>query len=294
MRKYKKLLVISLIAGLIYSSFSPLSIGFAQEVVKAIGEMQLGSKPTSDNSQKITPINMEPPKEEIIETKTVASELLSSSTLVKSDPAKAKNRLSTVGEAQDKYRYTSKDIQELFQQGFTIDDLLKSDELGNTWGIAPRDLLKMKKEKQLNWEQIEDNLSKEKLSSTLQKYTSKFSKEIQQLDSEHVPISDQIAILDLVDKGRAPSFPIVLEAYKSSGMKSIEGYLIEDKYYNVIPKDDLDKLGLTEEDVQGLNSDDLKRIEQRTKENGIDLQLFFENNRKSRAKDQSESKEVKP
>ncbi|TBL69887.1 hypothetical protein [Paenibacillus thalictri] len=284
MKKYKKAIIIALCSGLVISAFSPITTGFASEMAQKV-QKTFGGKPASDSSIVSHVSSVASPTEEAI------------STQISSDPP-AKNESflrQRIGQTEaDKYNFKSNDIQELFKQGYSIDDLIRADALANDWDIDPKKILKDKREKGLDWKQVDENIQKEKLSETIQKYKNKHAHEIKQLDEADVPLQDQIALLSLLEKRIAPPVEQIIQQYKKDGAQIIGKYIQENKIYenHSKPQQFMNKHKLSEAEIQGFSEEDLDKLEKVSKDNNVELKELIKNIRTNEKR--LKNKEVKP
>ncbi len=60
---------------------------------------------------------------------------------------------------QDEYNYSKKDVEELLLGGASLEDIYRSDEIGNQWFMDPKALIKTKRQEKQSWDEIETTLS---------------------------------------------------------------------------------------------------------------------------------------
>ncbi len=127
-----------------------------------------------------------------------------------------KNRLRQV----DQYNYSKKDIEELLLSGASVEDIYASDEIGNEWLVDPKELVKMKKENNKNWDDIETqvkNEKEEKLKDLIKKHPQLDNK----LAKKTMNAAEKLELVQLVDEVGEEIFSQVVEAYESEGLEGL-------------------------------------------------------------------------
>lgn len=70
--------------------------------------------------------------------------------------------ISNNAQAGDLYNFNAEDIDRLLKEGYSVQDIIDSDEIGNQIGIDPTDLLKMKKGSKKDLKEIRDDILKDR------------------------------------------------------------------------------------------------------------------------------------
>ncbi|GGI45789.1 hypothetical protein GCM10008018_13880 [Paenibacillus marchantiophytorum] len=63
---------------------------------------------------------------------------------------------------QDEFNYAQKDVEELLLSGATLEDIYRSDEIGNQLLVNPKELIKTKRAGKENWDDIEKDVTEQK------------------------------------------------------------------------------------------------------------------------------------
>lgn len=120
---------------------------------------------------------------------------------------------------QDEFNYVQKDVEELLLSGATLEDIYRSDEIGNQWLVNPRDLIKTKHEEKQTWDDIERDViaSKEKhLKELIEKRVDLVNKFSGQVMSD----AEKLDILQHIDSND-DQVDDVIAAFKAEGRQGL-------------------------------------------------------------------------
>ncbi|MGG1554858.1 hypothetical protein [Paenibacillus ferrarius] len=141
-------------------------------------------------------------------------------TQISSIKEKAKENRKNRLHQSDEYNYTQKDVESLLLNGSTLEDIYRSDEIGNQLLVNPLELIKAKREGRQSWDDIEKDMIMQKqkqLKALLKKHPameSTFSKQT-------VSDAEKVEILQHLDTSDDATDE-VLAAFKSEGRSGLE------------------------------------------------------------------------
>lgn len=153
------------------------------------------------------------------------------------------------------------DLKDLLLKGFEGKDIFKAYVLGNELLVDPKRILEVKKDENKDLNTIENEIKAQKTKNNLSSLASRYPEEFEYLSNENMSDSDIITLLTLYNQFDIPSIQVLLEDYRNNNF-SLE-YLYN-KYKNnarKVSQEYIDKYGLTEEDIEGVNDDIIKQIE---------------------------------
>ncbi|MCS7464456.1 hypothetical protein N0M98_30620 [Paenibacillus doosanensis] len=133
--KTNKWIIVSLCAGLLFSSFGSLPLSYADEAVQLLNDTLFGQPVTSSTSVDVPSEPISPPQEEILTTNNpqypqdepTPKRMLQARALQAEEPVEA---------SADAYNFSAEDLKQLLEEGYTFEDIIKADDLGNRLGVA--------------------------------------------------------------------------------------------------------------------------------------------------------------
>ncbi|TNJ64420.1 DUF4179 domain-containing protein [Paenibacillus hemerocallicola] len=253
MKHNRKWSSVCLAAVIVLTGIGNISSGFANELLEPILNRSI-----PENSMQIQVTPPQPSDELLLQTRSES---------VPSKPIKALES-GTMQQGidpntpVDQYNISREQADELFDQGFSIDDILKADELANIWDVDPFQLLEEKK--QSEWTSIENRLQLAKYGPLVDELKRKHSDAGKLLDKETLTLGEQFSLLALVDQSLVPDMKDALDRYQAKGRVGIAEIHRENRFYGKVSKTNMEKYGLTDKEVIGLRLTDekLSRMEQ--------------------------------
>jgi hypothetical protein len=253
LKQNRKWISVCLAAVIVLTGIGNISSGFANELLEPILNRSI---PENSMQIKVTP--PQPSDELLLQTRSES---------VPSEPIKA---LESEAMQQgidpntpvDQYNISREQADELFDQGFSIDDILKADELANIWDVDPFQLLEEKK--QSEWTSIENRLQLAKYGPLVDELKRNHPDAGKLLDKETLTLGEQFSLLALVDQSLVPDMKDALDRYQAKGKEAIAQIHRENRFYGKVSKTNMEKYGLTEKEAIGLRLTDekLDRMEQ--------------------------------
>ncbi|WP_027092751.1 hypothetical protein [Cohnella thermotolerans] len=131
--------------------------------------------------------------------------------------ANRKNRLHQA----DQYNYTKSDIEELLEAGASLEDIYRSDQLGNEWLINPKKLVEEKRANNQSWEHIASDLQmkkEEELSGLLKRH----AKAQNTLKNKKMSTAEKIEILLTLEQQGDASLDSAMKVYESRGKRGLD------------------------------------------------------------------------
>lgn len=248
----KKWISIFLLAGMVLSSLTAVTSGFASGLLEPIINTIV-----PNNSQRIEVKPLESSKEMVLQTKQ-------GSTMIALTEGSGNFKVSETDSMtpSDKHNITREQVDKLFNEGFSLQDLLKADELANIWDVDPLQLLEEKK--QSEWTSIENRLQLAKYGPLVDELKRKHPDAGKLLDKEILTLGEQFSLLALVDQSLVPDMKDALDRYLAKGREGIAEIHRENRFYGKVSKTNMEKYGLTEKEAIGLRLTDekLSRMEQ--------------------------------
>ncbi|THF73414.1 hypothetical protein [Cohnella fermenti] len=152
---------------------------------------------------------------------------ISDPTAGKKDPiieeikAKAEaNRKSRLHQ-KDQFNYTKEDLEELFEAGASIEDIYRSDQLGNEWLTDPKSLIEEKRSQNKSWASVEGDIKKQK-ETELAVLGKKHSKAQAAFKNQKISTAEKIEILQTLEEQGDTSLDQALSTYQTKGLKGLE------------------------------------------------------------------------
>lgn len=191
--KYRKIISIILIICLSIPTLVG-SLTFAgSKGIKLAGLSEYISNPKVNYidlySKKRTGANIQPPKDIKIQVGSKAP--------IYSDERISDNELKEA-KSQDVYNLSKKDIEELVSKGFSIEEILEADAIGNNILENPKEVLEQKRITNKDLDKVKKDLINKKNKAILEKLTKKYPEDAKELSK--AKISDTEKLNKLIQK----------------------------------------------------------------------------------------------
>lgn len=121
---------------------------------------------------------------------------------------------------QDEFNYIQKDVEELLLSGATLEDIYRSDEIGNQWLVNPRDLIDTKHQGEQTWDDIETDVTAQKqkqLKTLMKKHANLESKFSEQTISD----AEKLEILQHLESNDEQADDVIA-TYKEEGRSGLQ------------------------------------------------------------------------
>ncbi|MEC0232630.1 hypothetical protein [Paenibacillus alba] len=261
-QKQKKIIALSLCLGILFSSVSPFSTGLAAEVIN-----KLKSGSTLDSSIH-RELQINPPTENVFTTQVASGEL----------QAITPTAETVKSQKSEKYTFSNEDVQTLLNQGYSVQDILKSDDLGNQLDVDPKTILEDHKKNPRGWEQVENEMKSVKFGPLIEQLKKRHPEDAKKLQGKSFTAEEQVSLLSMVDQHLVQSMDDIIKNYKESGEEAIYRATKENKFYGRVSKERMNKYHLTDEDVQSLRLTDekLEEIEKLNKSGKASTNEYLE------------------
>ncbi|MEW6183311.1 MAG: hypothetical protein AB1500_09085 [Bacillota bacterium] len=159
---------------------------------------------------------------------------------------------------RDIYNFKPEDVEELLEEGYSLQDILKADEIGNRIYEDPKILLQRKKDENKDLEEIEKDIRSERRQSSLKVLKEKYPEEYQKLLDEQFNEEDQFLILAFEDIYGTESFEGLIDGYKQKGRLVFKEKAT--KMHSGVSKEKMEQYGLSEEETAGLSKATMDQI----------------------------------
>jgi hypothetical protein len=227
-----------LILGIISSSFMPNTIGFAKETIQKITN---GSK--SIDHHVIDEITPAVPETLVLQSSIGQSEM---DTFV----------------PEGAQKLTEMEIQELFDEGFSMTDIFKAQELTTLLNKDVQSLLRDKHKGNKNWSEIELEGQPPVFKREENKLRSSYIKETKQLAEDGFSLIEQSLLLSIHSENRNVSLETLITSYRNDPdafMKRYSKVMVKSKK---ISTKQLKSYDLVEKDIEDLGELDFERLEE--------------------------------
>ena len=249
--KNKKIIASILAASLLLSSFSGAFLSYAKS--------EATQKDTSNNTNEVASEFEKAPtpsvtelKPELNDKKTVTKAVLPA---VKPS-SKIIYKSTEIGDStqEDIYNIDGDDVDELLEQGFTIKDLFKADEIANTILEDPKNLLKMKKETGKTLDEVKDMILEERKQIVIEDIKTNHEKEYNKLVEKELTEDEIISMISYIDRNELQLTDSLIKEYKNSGDKKFKEKkdTLSKEYKTKYKLSDKDSVGLTDEKLDAL------------------------------------------
>jgi hypothetical protein len=170
--------------------------------------------------------------------------------------------------SSDIFSYSQEEMEQLLEQGYSIEDIVKADEVGNRLIEEPKKLLEMKADSKKDWTGIEKEVQNSRNHEYVSKMKEKYPDEYKKLAKEKFSDEDMSKIFTYIHHNNVASVDSLISSYKTQGESALK-YSESSADKIKVSKSYMDKLGLSESDIKGLSDESLKTIEEIAKKKGI-------------------------
>lgn len=123
---------------------------------------------------------------------------------------------------KDQFNYTKQDIEDLLLGGATIEDIYRSDEIGNEWLTDPKELVHQKRQQSdLTWDDIETNIKKDK-EQKLNELLKKHPRVERLLTAQQMNTAEKLAVLEATVQLGENTLNQFVKKYQSQGLNGIQ------------------------------------------------------------------------
>ncbi|MGG1638770.1 RHS repeat domain-containing protein [Paenibacillus sp. NRS-1760] len=136
--------------------------------------------------------------------------------LIKQANIERENRLFP----EDQFNYTKQEIEELIMQGATVEDIYMSDYIGNVLLENPKDLILLKKERDINWEQIDNEIKNEK-QIKIETLLKKFSSKENNILNIKMSLAEKLILLEAIEYEGLNNADELVESYQNLGFNGL-------------------------------------------------------------------------
>jgi|GEM_PF-3356548 len=169
-------------------------------------------------------------------------------------------------EKTDIYNFDKNDVEELINKGFTVEEIIEADALGNKIVEEPKEILKQKRETKSDFNKIKEDKVNQKSKDILDKLAKKYPEEADILNQKNFSDKDKLEILVHKDVYGIESFDDQNEGQNI--MKNIRFSPPEemDRQYQIyekqkLSKDYKEKYGLSDSEAEGLTDYLVQKLE---------------------------------
>jgi len=127
----------------------------------------------------------------------------------------------------DRYNYSKKDIEELLDNGATIEDIYMSDQLGNEWLIDSKELVRQKLVSRENWKSLETRIRSDK-EAKLKRLLQKNAKAEKKLKARKLNTAEMVELLECVDEKPSGDVDRILDTYEKKGPQGLAELKLDD------------------------------------------------------------------
>lgn len=132
----------------------------------------------------------------------------------------------------DIYNFDKNDVEELINKGFTVEEIIEADALGNEILEEPKEILKQKRKTKTDFNKIKEDKVNQKSKDILDKLVKKYPEEAAALNRKEFSDKDKLEILIHEDVYGIESFDDFIVQYQSEGqnvLKDIQSDAAEKK-----------------------------------------------------------------
>lgn len=261
--KSKKIIAVALAFGTLFSS---INIAFTSTIKDGKISMPFISNFSSQKTAgTVIGHNNEPDKNilEATESKEISVKLPEKDETVVSG---TKESFTVDSKDSDLYSYTQKDIEDLLNKGYSIEDIIKADEVGNRLRENPAKLLEMKEKGKKDWDAIEKGVESERKQNYLSGMQQQKPEMYNRLKNEKFTDDDMALIFAYMNNNEAASLDGIIKEYKARGKEALKA-----DTKKAIDETKLEQYGLKKDDVQGLSDEMLEKLEQVAKDRGVPI-----------------------
>ena len=122
---------------------------------------------------------------------------------------------------QDEFNYNQKDVEKLLLSGATIEDIYRSDEIGNQWLVNPKDLITQKHEGKQTWDDIETSVMEQK-ENQLKELSKKHADFESKFAGKTISDAEKLEILQYAETNQKEKPDAIITAYKADGRSGLQ------------------------------------------------------------------------
>ncbi len=250
MFKNKKAISIILCIGIVTSGFSGIITTYAQNNNGKVLERTEASQPKQNITELLPEVNVQEPADG--KSETISGEILYQGVRKRYDPE---------GSGTYQYNIGSEDIKALLESGFTIQDILEADEIGNEIYIDPMELLAMKKETAKSFEELKAEVIKKREDDSISYLKNKYKKDMGTLQKEGLSEDEIISFLISVDSSGQTIEDGLIKEYKRRGTAAFQPDAKQG-----LSEATKKKYGITDKDAGKLTEELVNMLEQASKD----------------------------
>lgn len=272
--KKKKIVIIALSLGLAFSGVGSIATGWASEIMSK--KENIDYRPSKASNSSINtkarvvdvpvgeiPVNLESPDgKKPVELESPEGkqqqEKENGKVVYQGTRVYSKNESST---KKDFYNLEGEELESLLNQGYSLEDIFKADEIANRLYEDPKILLEKKKETKKDWKQTEEEVKNEKINGYLEEFKQSHPEAYMEVEKESFSNNEKFVLLSMYAKKLSPSLKELIDVYKREGQKGLKQIIKNKKFYGKVSTEIKNKHGLTDQEVAGLSDDTLNRME---------------------------------
>ncbi|UKS24776.1 hypothetical protein LOZ80_24615 [Paenibacillus sp. HWE-109] len=122
---------------------------------------------------------------------------------------------------QDEFNYAQKDVEELLLSGATLEDIYRSDEIGNQLLVNPKELIKTKRAGKENWDDIEKDVTEQK-QKQLKTLIKKHANLEKKFTGKTISDAEKLEILQQVETNPDLASDDIIAAYEEEGRSGLQ------------------------------------------------------------------------
>ncbi len=259
-------------------SLSAISISGAAEKISEL------TKSISQDTQNNSETNLQDKKDNNGNLQSITKPLITKSSGgqdVQTEFYKSKRSREQTSLEDDAYKLSDEELLELLHSGYSIKDILKADELANTYYIDHKTLLEKKRNSNKDWDSVLRDIEEDRASSRLNKLKADFPDEYIVAQEAGLQPGEIKLVLAVLQKYEDVSVEELINAMKSQDKKAVHT-LLKSKKEKVadIPKDRLSQLGLTQSDIEGISLEEFQQFEKVSKNMKVTVKDLIEKRNK--------------
>lgn len=166
-------------------------------------------------------------------------------------------------DTEDMYHLGKTEIEEFLQQGYSIQDIFKADEIGNSIYVDPKDILSKAKSTGKSLDDVKNDIIKDREVKAKEKLKTKYELEYKKLINNKISEDDTINFLAFIDANNIQVSDDLIQKYKKNGKELFK----EDKNYK-LKQETKNKYQLSDKDTEGLSENMINKIEEISKTTG--------------------------
>lgn len=122
---------------------------------------------------------------------------------------------------QDRFNYQQKDVEELLLDGYTLEDIYLSDQLGNEWLVNPKELIQQKRDQKESWATIEIEL-RMKVEKEIEALQVKHKLKAGKVSQVTENLAERLELLQQMEMNSKAVTEDVIEAYRTNGQSGLQ------------------------------------------------------------------------